>query len=491
LGVTRRAASVLGAAFGLPLLGYALIGSFARYAADDYCWAGRLRTEGFFGAQVLWYTGYSPRYAFTFLVNLVELAGPAIVPALPALAILVWLATLTWTFLQFKITSVYAFVLAEVTALTSLQTAPDMAQSLYWQTGMLTYLLPLVLATFLIGWIRRSLERNKLEVWTLGITMLVIFVAGGLSETYLIPQNVGVTLALLAGLVAAPRTRAQKVACAHLVAALAAGVLALLAILVAPATTYRVGGSPADIWLASSAAIATGVYQALRLLRFFPFTVLLCLGIPALLGVRPKTEAQGVSSGRTPFHGWPRGAATGMSAHFSAAPLGTGPGRINRRWFVLVSVAVAITIPFCYFPSFYAQNGNPPARSLIVPGALLVSYLLFAGYALRGFALRLPEQTRVAVALGLAVLQVGAAAVSFPEQASAAQQAAARWDAEDQQIRTSRDAGQADLTVYPLPPYLGENFVTSDRENWFNVCVARYYGVSSIAASEPAGAPPP
>src|SRR3979411_1969833 len=91
-------AAALGVALALPLVAFASIGSFARYTADDYCWAGVLRTAGFLNAQVQWYTDYSPRYAFTFLVNLVELAGPGIVPALPATAIVVWCATLTWTF---------------------------------------------------------------------------------------------------------------------------------------------------------------------------------------------------------------------------------------------------------------------------------------------------------------------------------------------------------------------------------------------------------
>src|SRR5207253_10529101 len=183
---------VLGAAMALPLLVYAWVGSFSRYTADDYCWAGVLRTEGFINAQVAWYTAYSPRYAFTFLVNLVELAGPAIVPALPALAIVVWVAVLTWSLRQLDVRlakqqrTVPAFVLAELVALASLQTAPDLPQSLYWQTGMLTYLLPLVLATFLIGWIRRGSTRW----WALLVSGLITFVGGGLSETYLVPQNV-------------------------------------------------------------------------------------------------------------------------------------------------------------------------------------------------------------------------------------------------------------------------------------------------------------
>src|SRR5438094_4143547 len=196
--VPRWLAIGLGVALALPLAVYASVGSFARYTADDYCWAGVLRTEGFFGAQVQWYTIYSPRYAFTFVVNVVELAGPAIVPALPIAAILVWLATLTWTFIQFGIKSLPALLLAELTALATLQTAPDLPQSLYWQTGMLTYLLPLILATFLLGWIRRATASDRLSYPALTLCALTTFVAGGLSETYLIPQNVALTLALLA-----------------------------------------------------------------------------------------------------------------------------------------------------------------------------------------------------------------------------------------------------------------------------------------------------
>lgn len=443
--------AALGATLALPLLGFASVGSFARYTADDYCWAGVLRTEGFFRAQLSWYTQYSPRYAFTFLVNLVELAGPAIVPALPAAAVVVWLATLTWTFAQFKIrlgrlsTTTSAVLLAEVAALGSLQTAPDLPQSLYWQTGMLTYLLPLVLATFLTGWIRRAIDHQSTRPWMLALSVLVTFVAGGLSETYLIPQNVGLTLALLACVVVAPRGPVRRVASAHLLAALAGGVLALLAVLVAPATANRVGGTPADVWLASSAAIATAAYQAVRLARYFPLVVLLSLGLPAVLGAVPV--------------------------------------RIQPRWFLLVSAMVAITLPFCYFPSFYAQNGNPPARSLIVPGTLLIGYLLFLGYAARGLATGIPEPARAALAVALAVAQLATLATSLPQQFVAAQQAAARWDTTDQHIRASRDAGQADVTVPPLPAYLGENFVTPDPRDWFNVCVARYYNVRSIAAS--------
>jgi hypothetical protein len=430
----------LAAAFALPLVVHTAIGSFSRYTADDYCWAGVLRTEGFFNAQALWYTGYSPRYAFTFLVNLVELAGPAIVPVLPAMAIVVLVATVFWTVRQFGLTRVAAVLLAEGAALATLETAPDLPQSLYWQTAMLTYLLPLILATFLIGWIRKGIR----TWWAVAISGLVTFVAGGLSETYLIPQNVAITLALGIWVALALRhTDCATLRVPHLGAALAGGVLALIFIVVAPATTYRVGGSPADLRLASFAAIATAGVQILQLLRHSAPIVLTCLVLPGIVAV--------------------------------------SQARVNRRTFWLVTACAMITLPFCYFPSFYAQNGNPPARSLIVPGAILIGYLLFVGYTFRGLLQRMAKPWRIVVAALVVVASIRVMLVHLPEPALAAQYAAL-WDAEDQQIRATRDAGQMDVVVPPLPRNLGEDFVTPDRDNWFNVCVARYYGVRSIAA---------
>jgi hypothetical protein len=422
-----------GVALALPLLLWSLIGGYSRYTADDFCWAGILRMEGFVSANVHYYTIYSPRYTFTFLVNLAEMVGPAIVPALPVAAILTWLAALAWSFAQFNVPPWRALLLAEVAAVATFQTAPDLPQSFYWQTGLLTYLLPLIMATCLIGWIRLGIQRW----WAWALSAAITFFAGGLSETYLIPQNVAVSLALLAACVFGTRR-------AHVLAAFAGGVLALIVIVVAPATATRVHGTPADLGLTLSASLATAYMQAYRLVRFFPFTVLLCLAAPIVV----------------------------LRDSF----------RISLTWFVLVSLATLVTLPFCYFPSFYAQNGNPPARSLIVPGALLVGYLLFAGYALRG--VMAPwfsgDRVRAAALAAMAVVPFVVVGMTWPDQATASRYAAL-FDVEDQQIRASRDAGETDLTVPPLPTNLGENFVTPDRNDWFNGCVARYYGVDSIA----------
>src|SRR5579859_6445622 len=49
---TRRnwAEPLLGAALVLPLAVFAWTGTYSRYTADDFCWAGILQTQGFFGS---------------------------------------------------------------------------------------------------------------------------------------------------------------------------------------------------------------------------------------------------------------------------------------------------------------------------------------------------------------------------------------------------------------------------------------------------------
>lgn len=514
-------AAVLSVTLALPLATFGVIGSYARYTADDFCWAGVLRTQGFLKAQELWYVGYSPRYAFTFLVNLVELAGPSIVPALPLAAILVWSAVLAWVFSTFGWRGWRAVILAETTCVSVLVCAPDLPQSLYWQTGMLTYTLPLILASVLLGWVRRASLQHRpfapapqleghgdrgrgIQPWSLAAAVALTFVAGGLSETYLVPQNVALTLALVVAIVSwrMRPSRSRLTLVAHLVAALLGGVLALVAILVAPATAYRVGGSPADLWLTLSASIATAAYGVLRVARFFPHAIVLCLLAPTVLRLPRTSQQASCPDSDTPHR------ASAATHHADAAPASASRAsqgltpeplsgasaatRVPRdalspRALAVLTAGVAILLPFCSFPSFFAQNGNPPARSQIVPTAILIAYLLSIGIAVSNdLAAWLMEHQPSAVRRGLKVLialvPLAIVLASLPQIPPAAALAAQR-DEVDAQIRRERASGTLDVHVPDLPPYLGEHFVGTDPTDWFNVCVARYYDLRTIAST--------
>ena len=65
----------------LPLAAWACLGFFTRYLADDYSTSSVLLKKGFWQMQTVWYSTWSGRYSFTFLVSLVELAGVRLVLA--------------------------------------------------------------------------------------------------------------------------------------------------------------------------------------------------------------------------------------------------------------------------------------------------------------------------------------------------------------------------------------------------------------------------
>ena len=62
--------ALLAVACCLPLLAHIYLGWFARYLADDYCYAGQLRLLGFLATQKWYYVEWSGRFAFTFLESL-------------------------------------------------------------------------------------------------------------------------------------------------------------------------------------------------------------------------------------------------------------------------------------------------------------------------------------------------------------------------------------------------------------------------------------
>jgi hypothetical protein len=203
------------AGLAVPLVALAGAGLFSRYAADDYCTAGQIQMAGFLDAQSRLYVGWSGRFAATFLITLLELIGPTVVPFLPGLALLAWLAaaalatrevleTLGW---QLPVVSVV--LMAAVVVFATLSTTADLPQVLYWQTGLVTYLSPLVIGTLHVAWVTHIASARAYGIpWplALGASFALAFAAGGTSETFAAAQVTALVLAVaiawLAGLLA-------------------------------------------------------------------------------------------------------------------------------------------------------------------------------------------------------------------------------------------------------------------------------------------------
>lgn len=233
--------ALLLAALLAPLAVHAYNGSFSRFIADDYCMAGDVRAWGVVGASLRWFDGIAGRYSQAFVYNSAVALGPGFAGLLPALLLAGWLAALTWAafqaarLLNLRRPLLAAALTAAALAYAALDGAPALIQSLYWTSGAIPYLLPLLLLTLLLGVLLRCARRGCGPLAITGAGLLA-FAAGGFSEPYLLFQ--AAALALLAALVwFTPRRRALL---PLLLAALAGTAAALfIVVVVGPAATPR------------------------------------------------------------------------------------------------------------------------------------------------------------------------------------------------------------------------------------------------------------
>ncbi len=499
---------------GAPSVGWAAAGLFSRYAADDYCTAGQVHLAGFLDAQSRLYVGWSGRFAATFLVTLAEVAGPLAVPGLPVLALLAWLAATTWAVYELlwtlgrRVPVLAAVVLAAVLVFATLRTTADLGQALFWQTGLLTYLFPLVLATVDVGWLARVGRgaRGRAPA-AVGVSFALSFVAGGTSETFAAAQVTALALAGVIAYLAEARPgggqqirayAATQPLLAMLLAGLVGAVLAMVILAVAPGNNVRQQTAvqiPLAIALPRAVEFTQG-WLRLTFARPHIIVLLLLVGIPSTIGAAtestttadpqfaanthntdPRTDRRAVAAPERPR----QMAARAYSAHGVAPVLGL--------------LATALVLLACMLPAFYALGSNPPGRAQVVPQYVLVCSLAVLGWLLgTSQAARLcpiPRHPGISwlVAGGLLVLlALGPlrATSDSVQQIGPARAYAAAWDQLDRDVRAERRQGVQDVTVRPLPPTgLVQNldFVGPNRHDWFNECVARYYDLNTIAST--------
>ena len=428
-----------------PLAALAVVGVFTRYAADDYCTAGQVRMAGFISAQSELYTAWSGRFSATLLITLVELAGPPIVAVLPALALAAWLAALTWASIAWGVRTLSAVVLAALIVFSTLDTTADMPQVLYWQTGLLTYLAPLLLATVYVGWLARG-QRFSWPI-ALGVSFVLCLIAGGTSETFAAAQVAALGLSGVSVGVAGAGHRKLFL---MLLAGLGGALVALAIVALAPGNQVRQEGLGRSEFPRAIADAVDFTAGWLRLTFARPHAVVL-----GLLLLVPVLLAQ-------------RASRTTYRRALAALPLG-----------LLVILASMV-------PAFYALSSNPPGRAQVIP-----QYVVVVLVAVVGWQLGLLASGRLgglAAAAALAMLLVLGPLLTTAQlllQLPTARAYAATWDARDLDVRGQRDRGVRDVTVEPLPStgmVRNLEFVGPRRDDWFNQCVARFYGVGTIAS---------
>src|SRR5450759_809022 len=264
------------AAFTAGILGYAVLASTTRYMADDYWTAYIVKTTPFWQLPAYWYTHWSGRFSFFFLVSLAELAGVRIVPILPFLALLsLTCATtlLAWRWLrvlQLQHPLPTAFLTATLFVYCTIHSTPNVLQSLYWQTGMLTYFAPIGLFVAYLALVSR-LAQCSLRGWRwlwLAISGLLVFVIGGFSETSIAIQVTALSL----GLAICAFLFGRRHWLPWLGVGLAASLLALVVMILAPGHQIRLAGNTPhlDVGYVFTTSLKVGLGSLLGALRTYP-----------------------------------------------------------------------------------------------------------------------------------------------------------------------------------------------------------------------------
>jgi hypothetical protein len=469
---------VLGASMIVPLGVHAYMGGFARYIADDFCTLGTLRRLGFFGSQVNWYENWSGRFSFTFTVNLTQLAGPKLTPILPALALALWLLAVIFLILRWQrwlrttASIILAFALSGLVIFATLEGSPNVYQSLYWQTGMLTYTLPLILLTAYLGWLlfyADGLPDKIRHSWAIPASGAATFVFGGFSETFVSVQTaLLIALFILSTIMLQGKKRRQVNA--FLGAGIVGSLLAMLVIVIAPGNLIRRGlmpPSPDPLELIKKSIFDVYIFSVISFRRQ-PYMVVLSVILTALVGFLTFSERR------------------------LKKPLRMGDW---VRWLyplVVIPVLTAGLILASIMPSEYAISSYPDERVLIMP-----VYFLFLGLVLWGLSIGSRVRSLGSIetrwVLSTATLAFGLIACSLAvfgfnavrtitNEASGARQNAIAWDKRDNTLKTIVEEEGVPIAVPSLHHmgFLAE--IGYDPNEWINRCVAQAYGVDAVVA---------
>ncbi|HVF45049.1 MAG TPA: DUF6056 family protein [Pyrinomonadaceae bacterium] len=479
----RLAAAALAAPMCAALVAHAYVGLFSRYWYDDFNTAAVLRERGFLGSQLYWYSNWSGRFSFHFAVNLAETAGPWVVRLLPLAALSVWVAVTAWAACEaaslFGLSrrTLVALVSALLIVYATVESTSDVVQSLYWQTGMLTYLAPLIFFTADAGLVISSVrkEPGRAATWRVCLCALLALAAGGFSEVAAVLQAGGVSLLLVALLARGRRMRGAR---ALALAGLGGALAALLLVALSPGNEVRQGDGTAHaglLWSVES-SFRYALYFTEQHTRRWRGTALLCLILPAALALAAGASRLRKSEGAS-------NEAPGARRLLSLLAYGTAAG------FALMVL--------CFVPGFYAQSEALPQRAHVVPKFVLVCVNFYWG-ALAGLALlkatrggeSLPRPLAAvcwcAVSALLFVSPLAAARRTFALGARARAYAKS-WDESERSIRAAAAAGERDVTVSAVEggeSELGfgrpELRLSRDPNAPQNVAAATYYRIDSV-----------
>lgn len=452
---------------------FAIKGFSSRYAQDDYCYGYRVQRDGFFATLLKSYfvqTEFnSNRYSLTFVQVLVEvLGGQKLVPFLPALAILSWAVVgfYFWLNLLDQKPTLRNFIIALMLVLAFIYAvllmAPNLYQILYWLSAQATYLMPMILFTWIAARILKSIRLETLKPRHFIEVSILCLIAGGFSETTTLWFFAVLVIALAFCLVLV-RQQPVRMHCWQLLfTGTLATLTALIILLVCPYNPYMIG-------FYDQPDLKTLLVKVLFFGRYYIQTTFLGNPLPYIL---------------ISFFGF-------WGAHL-VSPKYLKKSKFYLLWIIAAFVILFLLTVTTMVPTMYAMSGYAGDRALITAHFTLVAFQLAAGWlAARFFQSAFPKLPLVGFyKLFIMIIGIGIAAAvvfSIPTAYDKMPLYFARGkaiDLREQMILDAREQGIEDVNVPAFDSVYGITELMPDPSHWVNQCAAWYYGVQSITAIE-------
>jgi hypothetical protein len=379
------------------------------------------------------------------------------------LTILFWVAGLIFLFWNIArlsgfqpATALMAFISALIVFF-SIYLTPQLYQSLYWRTGLLTYTTPLVLTTWLFVLITRQGLVEKPSNWETTLAGVLALLAGGCSEagTTVLISALGVYV-LLAGIGAYRKQTWALKTLPIAVVSLVFAIVALCLLIFAPSTLIRKARYGEPTSFAELPRLIFNYTYAFFVLSVKDYHHILITLISALIGfVYSVTGARSYK-----FH----------------------------KYILLDIVVVVVTVLLVaasLTPSIYIESGLPAPRTMIIPCFIaVVGFALggwVAGSAFREIWKAQWLQTSAVVLLLISFAFPVYTFVKLSDLVPVYSQRTQVWDTREAVIQQALLADEVRVTVTAIDglPVGGiRDFDPKEKAGyWITQCAAEYYGV--------------
>jgi hypothetical protein len=455
---------------------YAYLGTFSRYLGDDYCEAMLFKDDSPIGAVVKRYTeGNWPRatmrYSNLLFVGFSELPEKNNMPITMVSMNFLWVAGLTYAIRETRKSlktdwglEVDSF-LALLLAFFSFLLAPNLFQTVYWRSAMMTHFAPLVFGSFLFGFLakqfRRAESRAIPPVIFAGV-FFAAFIIAGFSEPPTTTMLTALPLFMIAVWIwGKSPVRNKRLA---LFGVVFLGVmLGLVVMLFSPASANAAQEKKLDIAAVLFNSFHYSYLFMVDSLGGLPLPFSVSMFIPFLLFWLYPQEKPFLSN------------------------------RQKRPILLIMFALPLITwllIAAGFSPSAYGQ-GFPVERMRFLARVITIAAFMLEGSLLGLLLKTLPFKRGKTFIFRIILTIFTTVSVVYPIRAAyniykyevpAYRERAQLWDARNAQIHALLAQGQTDLVVAQFDGVDGVKELDVNANHWVNRCAAKYYGFNSIRA---------